>query len=85
MPGRRHRRQVNAASERRRDDGERADEAGPYAGLAPGRSASVSRGDSRWHFGSDNANEFVSASAEFNEFFMTIRILTTSKPETSLI
>jgi len=34
---------------------------------------------------SADANEFVAGNAEFNEYFITAEILTSSKPETSLI
>jgi hypothetical protein len=86
VPGLHGRRQVDAVPESSRDDREQqADQARPSTGLAPDPRVRVSRGGSWSYFGSGNANEFYCDSADFNEFFMTIRILTISKPETCLI
>src|SRR5271165_2704012 len=79
---------VDADAERGHGDGKHGKhgkQACPRTGQAPSPSVRTSRGGSRLLCGSADANEFLASAAKFNEYLMTLKILTSSKPETSLI
>ena len=84
-PGQRLRSYVTACTYCDDDDGEHGKDACPWPGQAASARVGTSRSVSRRLLRSADANEFVAGNAEFNEYFITAEILTSSKPETSLI
>ena len=84
LPHRGLHRSVAAGAERGHDDGNQAKGPAAFgAGAVPECACVV------WWLpelsSSADANEFVASTTKFNEYLMMLKILTSSKPETSLI